>query len=119
MKNILPFLVVVILVLSGLGAIAIHIDDKTQLIDNTVSTLYDDELDQYQTEITENLTIPIGQIFINNTQTNIQLAQSFIPSKEVITRVELYITKNITTTYPLIVSIREELTGEDLVYISI
>jgi hypothetical protein len=119
MKNILPFLVVVILVLSGLGAVAIRIDDKTQLIDNAVYTLYDDELDQYQTEITENLTIPIGQILINNTKINVQLAQSFIPAKEVITRVELFIAKNITTTYPLIVSIRKELTSEDLVNISI
>jgi hypothetical protein len=120
MKNIIPFLVVIILVLSGLGAVAITVDDKTYLIDNTAFILYDDELDQYQTEITENLTIPIGQIFINDTSIiNVQLAQSFIPTKEIITKVELLITKNATTTYPLIVSIRKELTDEDLVSINI
>jgi len=119
MKNILTFLVVVVLVLSGLGAVAIREDDKTQFVDKTVFTLYD-ELDQYQTEVTEDLTIPIGQIFINETAIfNLQIAQSFIPAKEVITRVELFIIKNITTTYPLIVSIRKELKDQDLVSINI
>jgi len=120
MKKIIQFLVVLVLVLGGLGAVAIRIDDKAMFIDNTVFKLYDDELDQYQTEITENITIPIGQIFINDTIIfNVQSAQSFIPAKEVITRVELFINKSITTTYPLIVSIRKELKDEDLVSIDI
>ncbi len=114
MKNILPLLVVVIFVLSGLGAVAISIDEKT------VYTLYEDELDQYQTEVTENTTVPIGQIFLNETTIfNIQVAQSFIPTKEIITRVEILIGKNATTTYPLIVSIRKELAEEDLVSIEV
>jgi hypothetical protein len=114
MKKILPILIVGIIVLSGLGAFALRINDKTNL------KLYTEELDQYQTEITENLTIPIGQIFINDTAIfNVQLAQSFIPTKKVITKVELYLIKNITATYPLVVSIRKELTDEDLTSVNI
>lgn len=114
MKNILPFLVVVILVLSGLGAVAISNNEKT------ICNFYEDELDQYQTEVTENTTIPIGQIFLNETTIfNVQIAQSFIPSKDIITRVEILIGKNVTATFPLIVSIRKELTDEDLVSVSI
>ena len=114
MKNILPFLVVVILVLSGLGAVAISNNEKT------VCNFYEDELDQYQTEVTEETTVPIGQIFINESAIfNIQAAQSFIPSKDIITRVEILIGKNGTATCPLIVSIRKELTEEDLVSASI
>lgn len=120
MKKILPFFVVGIVVLSGLGAGAISIDNKIQSIDkNIVSTSFDDELDQSQTEITENLTIPVGQILLGENIVNVQLAQSFIPAKEVITRVELLIGKNITATHPLIVSIRKELTDDDIVSASV
>ena len=114
MKNILPILVVVILVLSGLGAVAISNNEKT------ICNFYEDELDQYQTEVTENTTIPFGQIFVNETIIfNVQIAQSFIPSKDIITRVEILIGKNVTATYPIIVSIRKELTDEDLASVSI
>jgi len=120
MKKILLFLIVGIVVLGGLGAGVRSIDNKTQLIDKVgVITLFDDELDQSQTEITENITLPVGQILLGEDVYNIQLAQSFIPAKEVITRVELLIGKNITATHPLIVSIREELTDEDIVSVSV
>lgn len=80
------------------------------------------ELDQYQENMTEVDFIPVGHfpfpIFDEN-QSYIQVAQSFIPTKEILTKVELYLAKNETATVPLRVSIREELSNEDLTYIDI
>jgi len=119
MNKILPFLVVLVLVLTGLEAVSISMDDKTCFVDSSVISL-NDELDQYQTEISENLTVPIGQIRINESSViSLQAAQSFIPTKEIITRVEILIIKNATATYPLVVSIRKELKEEDLTYVNI
>ena len=111
MKKILPFFVVGIFVLSGLGAVAFNINISNE----EKQASFFDELDQSQEVMTENLTIPVGQIAIpENPPINIQVAQSFIPTKDLITRVELFIGKNSTATFPLIVSIREELTQADL-----
>ena len=118
MRKLLPLLVVGILVLGGLGAVAVNTDKEIKS-KNTVLNSLDDELDQSQTVMTENLTLPIGQIILDGSPYNIQLAQSFIPTKEVITRIELYIGKNITVTRNLTVSIRKELTEDDLVSIEV
>lgn len=119
MKKIQTYLVLVILVLGGLEAVALKTNDIS-LTGYKVLKMNNEELDQYQTEITENLTIPIGQIFIDSTAIfNVQLAQSFIPAKKVITKVELFLIKNVTATYPLVVSIRKELTEEDLTSVNI
>lgn len=112
MKKILLLLIVGSLVLCGLGASAFSQNKQS-------SQNMGDELDQYQEIMTEYAFIPIGQIPIPDNPLYIQVAQSFIPTKEVLTRVELYIAKNSTATYPLKVSIREELTDEDLTYIDI
>jgi len=112
MRKLLPFLVVGILVLSGLGAGAFSENKQS-------SQNRGEELDQYQEIMTENTLIPIGNIPIPDHPICIQVAQSFIPTKEVLTKVELYIIKNSTATYPLKVSIRKELTNEDLTYINI
>jgi hypothetical protein len=110
MKKILPFLIIGTLVLGGLGAVAFNVNiDKNE---KQVSFL--DELDQSQEVMAKNLTIPIGQYPIPENKLNIQVAQSFVPTKDIITRVELFIGKNSTATYPLIVSIREELVLDDL-----
>jgi len=84
-----------------------------------IGIINSDELDQFQTEMTENTLIPIGQVPMPDTPVNVQAAQSFIPTKEILTRVSLFIGKNSTATYPLIVSVREVLTEEDLTTISI
>lgn len=107
MKNIIPYFVVGILVLSGIGAVA-TIEDKTPAVPLL------DEIDQYQEVMTENAFAPVGQIPIPENPVNVQVAQSFIPGKDVITRVEIYIGKNSTATYPIIISVREELTEGDL-----
>jgi len=107
MKNIIPIFVIGILIIGGLGAVATV---EKKLYVSPIS----DELDQFQTEMTENIVTIIGQIPIDENLTNVQVAQSFVPTKEIITRVELYIAKNITTSYPINISIRKELTEEDL-----
>jgi len=78
-----------------------------------------DELDQSQTVMTEDTAMPVGQIPIPDNPINFQVAQSFIPTKEILTRVELFIGKNITTTFPYVVAIREELTEDDLTTASV
>ena len=120
MKKILPLLVVGVLVLSGLGAVAFPFDEiKTDAvrIENEISTIsLDDELDQYQTEIDTGGFI--GQ-FPLPPYYNMSMAQSFIPQKAVLTRVQLLIGKNATTTYPYVLVIREDLTGENLAVASV
>lgn len=112
MRKIIPVFVIGIFILSGINAIAI-IDNKT----NVEPIL--DELDQYQEIMTENAVAPVGQVPIPEEPVNVQVAQSFIPTKKILTRVELYIGKNSTATYPLNISIRKELTEEDLTVTSI
>jgi len=80
---------------------------------------YVDELDQYQTEMTENIFLLVGQFTIFENPLYLQTAQSFIPTKDILTRVELYIGKNSTTTYPYVLSIKDNLTHEDLTTISL
>jgi len=103
MRKILPLAIVVIFVLTGLGA----------------GAFLGDELDQSQTVMTENAALPVGQIPIPDNITNFQVAQSFIPTKEVLTRVELYIGKNSTATYPYVLAVRADLTGEDMTLTSV
>ncbi len=120
MKKILPLLVVGVLVLSGLGAVAFPFDEiKTDAvrIENEISTIsLDDELDQYQTEI--DTAGFIGQ-FPLPPYYNMSMAQSFIPQKAVLTRIQLLIGKNATTTHPYVLVIREDLTGENLAVASV
>ncbi len=116
MEKFLPILVVGILVLSGLGAVAFNVN----ISKDEKQTSFFDELDQSQTVMTDDtLAIPVGHFEIQDTKVNVQVAQSFIPSKDVTTRVELFIGKNSTATYPLTVSIREELTEDDLTVIDV
>jgi hypothetical protein len=107
MKKIIPLIVIGIFVISSLNAIA-TIENKKQV--DPIS----DELDQYQDVMTENAAIPIGNLAIAEPPIYIQVAQSFIPTKEIITRLELYIGQNSTVVSPLDISIRKELTEEDL-----
>lgn len=112
MRKIISVFLIGIFILSGINAFA-TIDSKTYV--EPIA----DELDQYQEIMTENAFAPVGQVPIPEQPVNVQVAQSFIPTKEIITRVELYIGKNSTATYPLNISIRKELTEEDLTVTSI
>ena len=129
MKKILPFLVVGILVLSGLGAVGLADNAKEndiQIIgdEGNTSLLYEDELDQEQPDQTEGYGIPVGAIHIpeppiSDINLYIQVAQSFIPTKEILTRVELLVGRNSTASYPYVLAIREELTEENIVETSL
>jgi hypothetical protein len=118
MKRIFSILVGGIFILSGFGASVgsvFNINETIELGQKlTSSATIHDELDQSQTIINENMIIPIGHIHIPGNPISVQVAQSFIPTKEILTRVELFIGKNATVTYPLSISIREELIYEDL-----
>ena len=112
MKKIIPIFVIGIFVISSFSAIA-TIENK-KVVDPI-----SDELDQYQDVMTEYAAVPIGNLAIGDPPIYIQVAQSFIPTKDIITRVELYIGKNSTAVSPLDISIRKELTEEDLTVTSI
>jgi hypothetical protein len=117
MKKFLTFLLIVILVLGGLEAVAISLD-KVEYKKSTY--LLDDELDQSQTEFESG--VPIGNFQIQSKpRLNWTVAQSYTPSKEIQTRIQLLLSRNSTqlTIYPLVVCIREYLTGENIGMLSV
>ena len=115
MRKVIAILVVGFFILGAFGVSALNISK----IEEKSTVLLDDVLDQSQTVMTENVALPVGQIPIPDNPINFQVAQSFIPSKEILTRVELLIGKNSTATYPYVLAIRGELTGDDLTITSI
>ncbi len=122
MKKILSLAVIGILALSGFGAVGFagNVEENNiQIIEDEGNTsfIYEDELDQEQLD--QNYAIPVGTFQIEDVAINIQVAQSFIPTKEILTRVELYVGKNSTASYPYALAIREELTEENIVETSL
>ena len=79
-----------------------------------------DELDQFQLEQTERYNMPVGRFFNPDPLVDVyvQVAQSFIPTKDILTRVEILIGKNATASHPYFLAIREELTQENIVEVS-
>lgn len=115
MNKILPLIVFGILVLSGLAVADIKNENILNEKNDYDKLYFSDELDQYQTIYVEDSIMPVGRITIPNIiDVNFQVAQSFKPSREVLTRVELYVSRNATATEPFVVAIRDELTGENL-----
>jgi hypothetical protein len=121
MKKYIPALIVIGVVLSGLEAVALPlplIRTSSQHWTQTpqASIQRGDTLDQSQP--TMNWFGPIGQCYLAS-GLNYIIAQSFIPTKNILTRVELMLGKNTTTTYDYTVAIRDAYNGSDLVSISI
>jgi len=75
--------------------------------------LYDDQLDQYQTQYNEHMSV------CTNTHYSIVLIQSFKPTLNTLTRVELYAKKVGNPTDDLVVSIREYNGNSDLTSVSV
>lgn len=73
----------------------------------------DEVLDQYQND-SQGIPMLVGRLPSETETLSIQVAQSFIPQKEVLTKVELLIGKNGSTTYPFVMAIRESLTGANM-----
>ncbi len=121
MKKVLPLMVIGIFVLSGLEAVALPLGENkadTYCLEKEINTI-GDELDQYQAT-TPNAALPVGRLAVNESIIfNVSVAQSFIPQKEMLTRVELYIGRNETTTYSYVVAIRKHLTEENLAITSV
>jgi hypothetical protein len=112
MKKIWTILVFGIFALSILAPVTMSAEKYNE--EATISGKLQDEIDQSQTEWTENLSIPVGRLPFGLNH-SIWVAQSFIPTKDVLTRIELFIGKNSTATYPFILGIRDNLTHNDLV----
>ncbi len=121
MEKILPILVVGIFILSTFCANAtLFYDNETELqweqIDKISVTTRDDELDQSQPDM--DWFAPIG-VFPLVPGVNYMVAQSFKPTLNILTRVELMAGRNGTTTYDYIVVIRDDLLGADLTSVSL
>jgi hypothetical protein len=118
MKKLLPLLIVGIFVFSGLGTSAYtdnNILNNLQFQRNCENNIIkdEDELDQYQLEMDG--WGPIGR---EPDSPYYIVAQGFTPTKNILTRVELMVMKNVATTYDLTLAIRDILTGPDLTSIS-
>ena len=120
MKKLLPLLIVGIFVFSGFGIGAFTDDNilnNLQFQRNCENNIIKDgdELDQYQLEM-----YSFGYIGRTPDSPHIYyiVAQGFTPTKSILTRVELMVSKNVTTTYDLTLAIRDNLTGPDLISIS-
>ncbi|MFH1101860.1 MAG: PKD domain-containing protein [Methanobacteriota archaeon] len=74
-----------------------------------------DELDQYQT------SFDIGILLGSAEGLNVSIAQSFRPQKEILTRVELFIERDLDhpAVYPYLCAVRHSLSGENLVVASV
>jgi hypothetical protein len=72
------------------------------------------EVDQQQ-NISQGPPMPVGQIKITNKTYYIQTAQSFIPQKDIITKIEILVGKNTSANYSYTVAIRDNLNDSNLV----
>jgi hypothetical protein len=120
MKKIIPIFIIGIFILSGFGASAesiFNIDETTvweQKVTSSVSR--SDELDQYQLDM--DFFAPVGNIFLAP-EINYISAQSFIPTKNALTRVEILAGKNSTASHDFTLAIRDDLLGPDLTSLSL
>ena len=121
MKKLLPLLIIGILVFSGFGTSAYTNDKESNNLQierdfQSDGILNGDELDQYQLEM-EDYYVYIGvePDFPNDYYI---VLQEFIPTKRILTRVELLVCKDAYTTYDLTVSIRDIPDGTELTSIS-
>lgn len=115
MKKIFSFGIVCLMFI-GLLSTSIALGEQIRThpgMDSTISN--NDELDQSQTVYINGIVVPVGRISIFENTFTLLVAQSFVPTKEVLTRVELLVGKNATARYPLKVGIRDNLSHQNLV----
>ena len=121
MQKYIPLAVVVMIVLCGLEAVAFPFNfpehDASVCEQNLASLpVKSDVLDQQQPAYDFFGPVGSGQLW---DYLNYIIAQTFTPTKPILTRVELLLAKNITTTYDYTVVIRESLNGVDLTSVSV
>lgn len=120
MKKMMPLLIVGMVILIGLETAAIPISknstlQSTQALGTTGP--YQDELDQFMTSFEE--AIPLGRTNLFGFYSNLSAAQSFTPRKEVLTRVQFLMGRNVTTVYPCYLAVRDNLTNKDIAVVSV
>ncbi len=115
------YAVITLLILSTSITLAQNQQKKMQINEQTWSPQHTmlEEIDQYQNITVEGQFLPVGRFPIPGYSYNIYSAQSFIPTLNTLTRVELYVGKNGTTTFPLTIAIRDNLSHTNLAEISI
>ena len=121
MKKYLPLVVVGLFVLCGLEAVAVPFNHELTGMQPwgttpAPSVFHADVLDQQQPNF--DFMGPIGRGYMWGDLYYI-IAQTFTPTKPVLTRVELMVGKNSTATYDYTVSIRDALNGPDLTSVSV
>jgi len=119
MKKLLSCIIIGMVVLGGLGAVvtATNRNQKNSQRNDTTSSPYVDELDQSMTDYDGSL--PLGRTNIFGFYANLSIAQSFIPQKELLTRTQFLMARNASTSYPCVLAVRDNLTGENLAIISV
>jgi hypothetical protein len=121
MKKLIPLFVVGIVVLCGLEAVAVPFNvtqSDVQLWKVAPQKTFrnDDELDQSQP--TMNWFGPVGvSSFWGNL--NYVIAQGFTPTKNLLTKAEILVTRNNSTSYDFKLGLRADLNESDLVSISV
>jgi hypothetical protein len=118
MRKIPSFIIIGIVVLSGLGA-ATFAPKQTQNFQNNspISSPYVDDLDQSMT-VFEGV-LPMGRTNIFGFYANLSVAQSFIPQKEVLTRIQFLMARNASTSQPCYLAVRDNLTSGDVTRIAV
>lgn len=119
MKKIIPICVVCIFILSGFGASAhgiFNIDGTIEYKQKKIFSISgNDELDQYQPDM-NNYGI-VGRF--PDDEKNMMMAQSFIPTKNILTRVKILAGKSSTAIYDYKLAIRDNLSKSDLTSLSL
>jgi len=121
MKKCVPLLVVGILVLCGLEAVAVPFNDfqsvvQTWSVQPQKTLCRDDELDQSQ--LLFNWFAPVGKSAVWSNLYYI-VAQGFTPTKNLLTRVEILIARNNSTTYDFTLALHDTLNGASLASVNI
>lgn len=97
-------------------ALAFILPGSTMAANNGTTQKGQEALDQYQEVAVEGIFLPVGRVTIPDiVDLNFQIAQSFIPQKAILSRIEIFIAKNVTASYPFTLGIRDELTNPDMV----
>lgn len=122
MRKILSLIVVCLIVLGGLEAGAVATSSLVSTPQHKdarpLNPFYVDELDQYMTNYGG--WLPIGWYRLGGSLIgNISVAQTFVPTKEVLTRIQFLMAKNATAQYPCSVVIRDNITGQNLAVASV
>jgi len=118
MVKLLPIVMLGVLIVSAFGASVTASTKNQGSTGRNVAAIspYVDELDQSMTDYDG--TLPLGYANLGS-WVNLSIAQSFIPQKEVLTRVQFFMGRNASTVSPCVLAVRENLTGANLAMISL